>query len=232
MRIEGGHRVVRGAARFAPEGLAALTRDDVPAAGEVLARAFHADPLWGAVFADAPDREAILRSFTAVPVRYSLRYGGLHASSGHMEGVVAWVPGQRAEMSFWGLALSGALGPMVRIGQRYGGTLQQVFNPWTRARRQHMRGRRFVYVTVVGVAPEHQGQGIGRQLMTSLAGASDRSGLPVYLETETEGNVRFYERFGFAVVETITLPLVELPTWLMVREPGAGADGVDGQAES
>ena len=47
------------------------------------------------------------------------------------------------------------------------------------------------------------------------------SGLPVYLETETEANVRSYQRLGFRVLETMTLPVVELPAWLMLCEPSA-----------
>ncbi len=210
--------------RFAPQGLHALTRADIAAATAVLMDAFHDDPLWNAVFADVPEREATFRAFTETPLRYSLRYGGVHAANAQLEGVVAWVPGERADMSFWGLLASGALGPMMRVGSRLGATLQQVFNPWSRARRRHMRGRRFTYVTVIGVAREHQGRGIGGRLMRGLGEASDRSGLPLYLETETEGNAHFYERLGFQVLETMTLPVVELPAWLMVREPGASPE--------
>ncbi len=47
------------------------------------------------------------------------------------------------------------------------------------------------------------------------------SGLPVYLETETEANVRSYQRLGCRVLETMTLPVVELPAWLMLCEPSA-----------
>lgn len=207
--------------RFAPQALHALTRADVAAAGAVLADAFHDDPLWNAVFAHLPEREATFRAFIQTPLLYSLRYGGVHANGERMEGIAAWVPGERADMSLWGLLASGALAPMMRVGSRVGATLQQVFNPWSRARRRHMRGRRFIYVTIIGVAREHQGRGIGGRLMRSLGEASDRSGLPLYLETETEGNVRFYERLGFRAVESMILPVVELPAWFMVREPGA-----------
>jgi hypothetical protein len=39
------------------------------------------------------------------------------------------------------------------------------------------------------------------------------------LKTETESNVRLYERFGFRTVKTIALPELNLPMWEMVREP-------------
>jgi ribosomal protein S18 acetylase RimI-like enzyme len=202
-----------------PQGLSELSHADLPAATAALADAFHDDPLWGAVFADDHDRPATYRTFVETPLRYSLRYGGVHASSEELEGVVAWVPGERADMSLWGLLASGAFGSMMRIGSRAGKALQHVFGPWSRARGRHMRGRRFVYLSVVGVRREEQGRGIGGRLMRSIGDASDRVGLPVYLETETEDNVRFYERLGFGVLESITLPVVDLPAWLMLREP-------------
>ncbi len=211
----------QGSEHFAPLGLRTLSRADVPAAVPVLVDAFQDDPLWNAVFAEQPGRAATFRSFIETPLRYSLRYGGVHASSEQLEGVVAWVPGERADMSLWGLIASGAFGPMMRVGSRVGATLQHVFRPWSEARRNHMRGRRFIYVVVIGVAREHQGRGIGGRMMRCIGEAGDRSGLPVYLETETESNARFYERLGFQVLQSMTLPAVELPTWLMVREAGA-----------
>lgn len=39
----------------------------------------------------------------------------------------------------------------------------------------------------------------------------------LYLETETGRNVAMYERFGFEVIRRITLPVVDLPMWEMVR---------------
>ncbi len=210
--------------RFSPQALEALARADLEAAGAVLIDAFHDDPLWNAVFADVPERETTFRAFIQTPLLYSLRYGGVSADSERLEGIAAWVPGERADMSLWGLIASGAFGPMMQVGSRVGTTLQQVFRPWSRARRRHMRGRRFVYLTIIGVAREQQGRGIGGRLMRSIGEASDRSRLPVYLETETEGNAGFYERLGFRVLETMTLPVVDLPAWLMAREAGASPE--------
>lgn len=213
--------LARAPTSFAPRGLHTLTRAEIATATAVLADAFHDDPLWSVVFAGDADRDATYRAFVETPLRYSLRYGGVHASSQLLEGIVAWVPGDRADMSTWGLLASGALGSMMRIGPRAGKALQHVFGPWSRARREHMRGRSFVYLTVVGVGRAHQGRGMGSKLLGSIGEASDGSGLPVYLETETEANVRFYQRLGFRVLETMTLPVVELPAWLMLREPSA-----------
>jgi ribosomal protein S18 acetylase RimI-like enzyme len=53
----------------------------------------------------------------------------------------------------------------------------------------------------VGVLPSHQGNGIGTKLLSRFCKEVDACLAPAYLETATDKNVRFYERFGFQVVE-------------------------------
>lgn len=53
----------------------------------------------------------------------------------------------------------------------------------------------------VGVLPSHQGKGIGTKLLSRFCQDVDECLSPAYLETDTDRNVRFYERFGFEVVK-------------------------------
>ena len=53
----------------------------------------------------------------------------------------------------------------------------------------------------VGVLPSHQGKGIGTKLLSRFCKEVDACLAPAYLETDTDKNVRFYEQFGFQVVE-------------------------------
>ncbi|MFC1880543.1 GNAT family N-acetyltransferase, partial [Thermodesulfobacteriota bacterium] len=52
----------------------------------------------------------------------------------------------------------------------------------------------------VSVLPSHQGKGIGTKLLIRFCKEVDACLAPAYLETDTDKNVRFYERFGFQVV--------------------------------
>jgi GNAT superfamily N-acetyltransferase len=52
---------------------------------------------------------------------------------------------------------------------------------------------------ILGVGPEWQGQGVGSQLLQSVLARADADGVPCYLETGTEPNLRFYRRHGFEV---------------------------------
>lgn len=76
------------------------------------------------------------------------------------------------------------------------------------------------YLMYLGVHPDGQGAGTGRELLnTALDDVLAREVAPVYLETGTERNVRFYERFGFRIREA-DVPLVpgSVRHWTMIRE--------------
>lgn len=53
----------------------------------------------------------------------------------------------------------------------------------------------------VGVLPQHQGLGIGSKMMKSFCTIVDADHEPAFLETDKLVNVRFYERFGFRIID-------------------------------
>lgn len=80
-----------------------------------------------------------------------------------------------------------------------------------------MKGKAYTYLQIIGVAPSFQGQGFGGKLLHALIEKSEQTGVPIYLETETEANVSLYEYFGFSVIKKIMLPIINLPMWEMIR---------------
>ncbi len=63
------------------------------------------------------------------------------------------------------------------------------------------------FICMVGVAPEYQGRGYGKQLLAFICRLADADNVDVYLETYGARNVKFYASFGFNVVDTIELQL-------------------------
>jgi predicted N-acetyltransferase YhbS len=57
----------------------------------------------------------------------------------------------------------------------------------------------------VGVLPELQGSGIGTALMRRFCQEVDARGAAAFLETDQPGNVRFYQGFGFQLVEEVDI---------------------------
>ena len=69
-------------------------------------------------------------------------------------------------------------------------------NEWAR----HDPSDQHWHLGPVGVLPSYQGKGIGSKLLSRFCQEVDACISPAYLETDTDKNVRFYERFGFEVV--------------------------------
>ena len=198
-----------------------VQKRDIVRASKLLADAFQHDPLWNRISEGESDFEKRFRAIFEVPVRHCLKYGEVYATSEDLEGVIGWVPGEYADMNAWRMIRSGSLGSAMRIGLNPAKKMGSVFKAVVKDRREHMAGHTFLYVSIVGVATKAQGKGFGRKLLDAAIKKSEREGLYLYLETETEENMRMYEHFGFRLLKKITLPVVELPMWEMVREPQA-----------
>ena len=203
------------------ENLYKVQKKDVPKAGAILADAFQHDPVWKQFFKDEAridQKGAVFES----PIRYCLRYGEVYATSEHLEGIAVWVPGDFTDMTIWRMIRSGAIisgmkamKACTELARKQG----RIFGPLQADRKANMKGRTYIYLMVLGVASEFQGQGFGGKLLRALIEESEQAGVPIYVETETERNVGMYKRFGFRVLRQITLPIINLPQWEMVREP-------------
>ena len=194
-----------------------LHKHEIAQAGLILTEAFQDDPVFIAIF-DGATPEQWVAFFTA-PVVYCLKYGQAIAPSAQMEGVAAWVPGKFADMDFFRMLFSGAMWAGMKMGMEIAQKLKVIFGPIEQDRKVHLLGRDYLYLQLIGVAPKYQGQGLGGKLLAALFAESEQTGLPIYLETETDENVQIYQHFGFKVLKKATLPLIDLPMWEMIREP-------------
>jgi GNAT superfamily N-acetyltransferase len=75
------------------------------------------------------------------------------------------------------------------------------------------------YLSIVGVAPSAQGQGVGGRLIRATLAEADQVGAPSFLETFSQRNVTLYERLGYAVVASYEEPVTQSQYWLMQRAP-------------
>jgi ribosomal protein S18 acetylase RimI-like enzyme len=71
------------------------------------------------------------------------------------------------------------------------------------------------YLSVVGVAPAQQRQGIGRALVLAGVAQAAAAGLPCYLDTAAPENVPFYEQLGFQVLVKSVVSESDLTFWLL-----------------
>jgi len=198
-----------------------VQKGDIMRASKVLADAFQHDPLWNKICKRESNLEKRLRNAFEVSVGYCLKYGEVYAPSEDLEGVMGFVPGKYADMNVWNVIRSGSMSSAMRMGLNTAKKMAPIFKLVNEDRRKHMAGHTFLHLSVVGVATELQGKGFGRKLITAAIDKSQREGLQLYLETETEENMNMYEHFGFKLLKRITLPIVDLPMWEMVKKPQA-----------
>lgn len=57
------------------------------------------------------------------------------------------------------------------------------------------------YLGILGVAPDHQGRGLGGALVAPVLDACDRGGFVAHLESSNPRNLGFYERLGFVATD-------------------------------
>ena len=76
-----------------------------------------------------------------------------------------------------------------------------------------------IHLLIMGVSQEFQGNGFGGKLLRALIEKAQTENKSIYLETQKEDNVTFYEKYGFSVKKKIMLPEpLKVPMWLMLRD--------------
>lgn len=197
-----------------------LNPNDLDRAGVTLGQAFETDPMVQWMSSDAATRARFCGQFTRVPLRYGLRYGRVTESS-DAQAVSIWIPPERP-LSMMGLIRCGMLAMPFHIG----------LGPYSRFLSANKAMARFHgeyasephwYLFAIGVAPELQGRGLGTALIREGLQRADEVGCPSYLETSSERNVPYYERFGFRVVGEAPLGKNGPPGWAMRRDVPLGS---------
>jgi ribosomal protein S18 acetylase RimI-like enzyme len=189
---------------------------EIAEAGAVLGRAFRDAPGYAAILAhlgDARRAKAITRAKTAF-TRAAVR---------HQRADAAWVDGKIvavalcAEPGQWPV-------PLAVFANHVRGCAS--LSP--RTVRNYLRADGYMggkhpeephhYLFVLGVEPALQGRGLGKALLRRLAARADADGVPCYLETDKEANVRLYEGAGYRVLTDGQVPTIPpFRMWTMRR---------------
>ena len=220
----GGYIYADGVVDPHPRGVIPLAPKDFSAAGGTLSRAFLDDPLWSALMPDSQTRQTMLAQMFRGLAKTTAAANGVAETTQGREAVALWL-GPGKDLGWWSMVMSGMSMPrfvMKLVAQdrrRMMAVLRQMDQ-----RSRELMPRPHWYLEAIGVEPRHQGAGFGSALLRAGMCRADRDKTPVYLETETEGNVGYYERLGFEVVEQTISTGLNLPIWLMIRpQPAVGS---------
>lgn len=193
-----------------------LCASQIPQAAELLACAFHQDPMIGYLFPDAKSRlHRAARCFSVI-LRYGLSFGETYRNPDDLRAVAVWLPPGPAHPSC-GTVCRVGLQVLLKLGPRAFSRMLRYSNHVGDLRERLLPAGHW-YLQVLGVSPDCQGRGLGKSLLAPMFARLDGLHLPCGLDTMNWRNVEIYQRFGFRVVHQGTLPKSDLPMWLMFRD--------------
>jgi GNAT superfamily N-acetyltransferase len=191
------------------------TASDLEGVAGTLADAFEHDPVWSWAL---PDRDRLLAWWLFL-VESALRYPNVWVE-GDYAAVAVWIPPHGIELT---PEEEERAAPLLRelIGDR----CDEVLTMLEQFDAVQPRAEPHYYLSLLGVRPDHRGQGLGMSLVAENLADMDSEGVAAYLEsTNPAANRARYERAGFAYIDEFTTPggqTVEA----MWRPPGGGEPG-------
>jgi ribosomal protein S18 acetylase RimI-like enzyme len=197
------------------EELTSLEKDKIEPAAMALSRAFHDSSVYVYAYPDARERKKRTpHSFDSV-LRYGLRYGKVYTTSDRLEGVAVWMRSELMKMTIRRMWWSHALRPAMRMG--LGASVRMLrLNDYIERKHIDLAPFDHLYLMLLGVDPEYQGNGYGGRLVRGMLAEAGEAELPCYLETTSEENVAFYEHLGFKVIDEFIVPKTTVKIWVML----------------
>lgn len=188
------------------------TDEDVAAAADTLAAAFEDYPFTRHTIS-ADDHLTRLREFQRIFL----------AEIGLPHGRV-WVSEDLAAVAVWSTPDSGGADVVMErllptLAELAGDRAEAYASAEGTMERHRPTGTAW-FLGSVGVRPEARGRGLGRRVIEVGLREADQAGVPAFLETSTDVNVRIYESLGFTVTAEYDLPDDGPRTWAMSRPVG------------
>jgi len=179
------------------------------------------DPFYVAITQEFAHDEARRRQALARYFDYSMsegaRMGRLVIWPDESVGAAVWLlPAERGAYDTEAQAKAEFL--TEAIGTLGAGTYRRIID-FMRPRASAAVGESAWYLSIVGVTPAAQGQGIGRRLIEHTLAEIDDAGVECYLETFDSRNPRFYQRLGFSDAGSHAEPVTGATYTIMRRSP-------------
>ena len=200
------------------EDIIKLDKTQIKAAGEVLGRALQDDPVSVYDIPDKEKRHTVIKHVFQMTSCLGVKYGESHATSPNLEGIAVWLPYINKEYKLITDIRCLLKAKFYKLGREAGKRIKPIEEYSTKIHREFASGDHW-YLQTLGVEPAHQGKGYGSLLMEYMLEKIDKTNpLPVFLETSTEINVKFYKRFAFEIVKEGIIPDTDVEQWYLLRK--------------
>ncbi|MFX1378555.1 MAG: GNAT family N-acetyltransferase [Promethearchaeota archaeon] len=195
-----------------------LTPDYIDKICKVAGEAFQEDPTTLFIYPDEKERKEKLQYGFRMIYNYGMRHGVAYATSNHLEGIIVWLPPNKTFPSTWTLMRNGGFYTMRKVGLKLKAMKRTmtVFG-YTETKHKELAPFDHWYLQNIAVKPEEQRKGYGGHLLRAMIPKIENEGFPIYLETNNEKNLGFYQKYGFEIIDHVTIPETDVPLWCMLR---------------
>jgi GNAT superfamily N-acetyltransferase len=192
-------------------------------ASSAAAAALESDPFYRCIAvefaADSVRRRAALSAYLDYSIAQGRRVGRVAHLENAGHGVAIWLLPQTPEVKERERAQKRSFLHRA-LGER-GSAHYHAMVDYMGSRAQTVVGPEAWYLSIVAVAAQEQGRGLGRRLLAPTMAEADALGVPCYLETFIRRSRGFYEQLGFVARAEFTEPITAAPYTLMTRRPAA-----------
>ena len=185
-----------------------LVRADVDAAVETLGAAFFEDSLVSRLCPDQGSRlhctMPVFRFSANMAVGYGEAWAMPQASQegqphpAALPAVALWQYSWRMGCPLWRWVQYGGLDIRRRLGPTAYRELTRI-SARIDAMRERVAPERYLYLSSLGVSPQHRRQGLARALVQPRVHQAAAEGLCSIVETNSEGALSFYQEVGFVI---------------------------------
>ena len=187
---------------------------------DILAKAFHKDPLWLYLMPNEKKREKYTRKFFKAMVFLQYNKAEYYGVSDPIKGIALWQfphpPILKKERYIKLFFRSGVLGLLFSDFASYFIKALPLYLKIARMKEKYTPEPHY-YLSTIAIHPKYQGKGFASPLINHILNKADKEHISAYLETVTPGNVPIYQHFGFKIMERVEIPKKNLTLWCLYR---------------
>jgi GNAT superfamily N-acetyltransferase len=206
-------RLLHSSLNLVIENRRVIDKSEVVLVEQIAVKAFKDDPLFNAMVRDEGLRDRLVKTL----VRIAWYQGTILVNKvGSIKAFALWHSLSSSEASLLNTFRSGQIEHIFRL------PISKVFNllkmeKLMKRLRVANSSEDCLYLNLVGVDPDHQGEGLARSLIQPVIDHAEKYDTTVVLETQKEANRQMYEYFGFKIVwdETFLVLVLEGKQWFL-----------------
>lgn len=197
-----------------------VERDESIRAGGVLGKAFADTKQWAMFLPGSSARQRKFEQMFVGTVKLTFAAGGIAERTAGFEAIALWLPPGH-DIGFRAMVRSGfasarfAVTPPFPNMRKMTAMLREF-----EATHKHNMPDPHWYLMALGVDPAHHRNRHGSVLVEHGIRRAEEGSYPIYLETESGGNVDFYRTLGFEVLKEIVIKAIDLRFTLLVHGGG------------